>query len=49
MTGAYEKGEKEGVWKTYCKNGKLKVEGKYVFDRKVDVWKTYYYDGTDQK
>ena len=36
------------IGKEYHSNGKLKGEGKYANDKKVNVWKMYYYDGIDE-
>ena len=40
--GRYHNNEKDGIWKTYYKNGKIKEKGKYENGEKVGVWKTFY-------
>ena len=42
VSGKYENGFKEGIWKTYYKNGKIKERGKYKSGEKVGIWKAFY-------
>jgi len=42
VSGKYENGFKEGIWKTYYKNGKMKERGKYKSGEKVGIWKAFY-------
>ena len=44
-SGAYVDGERDGPWKEYHTNGKLKGEGKYSKGKKIGIWKMHYYDG----
>lgn len=45
-----EKGEKNGYWKEYYDDGKLRAEGKYNKDKKTGNWKYYYRNGgTEQE
>jgi antitoxin component YwqK of YwqJK toxin-antitoxin module len=41
-----EQGIKQGPWKEYYSDGKLKAEGDYSEGKKVGGWKYYYPDGT---
>lgn len=40
-----EKGERDGFWKEYYNDGKLKAEGKYNKDLREGSWKFYYENG----
>jgi antitoxin component YwqK of YwqJK toxin-antitoxin module len=40
--GEFEDGYREGMWKTYYNNGKMKEKGKYNKAEKIGVWKLYY-------
>jgi uncharacterized protein len=40
-----EDGVKDGPWKEYYADGKLKAEGNYKDDKRVGEWKFYYPDG----
>ena len=42
VSGKYENGFKEGIWKTYYKSGKMKERGKYKRGEKVGIWKAFY-------
>lgn len=42
VSGKYENGFKEGIWKIYYKNGKIKERGKYKSGEKVGIWKAFY-------
>ena len=42
ISGKFENGLKEGIWKIYYKNGKIKEKGKYKNGDKVGIWKSYY-------
>jgi antitoxin component YwqK of YwqJK toxin-antitoxin module len=33
---------REGMWKTYYSNGKMKEKGKYSSGKKIGVWKLFY-------
>lgn len=45
-----EKGERDGYWKEYYDDGKLRAEGKYNKDIKEGAWKYYHRNGmTDQE
>ncbi len=37
--------KKEGIQKSYWKNGQLKVEVNYINDNKEGIYKQYYVDG----
>ena len=37
----YVKGKRNGIWKTFYKNGKIETKGKYSEGEKVGVWKTF--------
>jgi uncharacterized protein len=41
-----EKGERDGNWKEYYDDGKLKAEGRYDKDKKIGDWKFYHRSGT---
>lgn len=38
-------GEKDGFWKEYYDDGKLKAEGRYEKDRRIGEWKFYHKNG----
>lgn len=38
-------GKKQGLWKHYYDNGRLRSEGKYVNDKPIGLWKYYYENG----
>jgi antitoxin component YwqK of YwqJK toxin-antitoxin module len=40
-----EKGERDGIWKEYYDDGKLRAEGKYNKDVKTGSWKYYHFNG----
>lgn len=42
ISGKFENGLKEGIWKIYYKNGKIKEKGKYKEGEKVGIWKSFY-------
>lgn len=44
--GDWELPKKNGMWKFYYPNGKLKAEGEYMLDKKNGEWKVYRIDGT---
>ena len=41
-----EKGERDGYWKEYFDDGRLRAEGKYIKDVREGVWKYYHPNGT---
>lgn len=44
-----EKGERDGYWKEYYDDGKLRAEGKYSKDVKDGIWKYYHTGGTTEQ
>ena len=47
MEGSYLNGEKDGIWKIYYPNKKIKATGQYKSGKKEGVWK--YYDKSGQE
>ena len=43
--GSFKSGKKDGFWKEYYRNGKLKEEGNYIVGAKDGFWKAYYDNG----
>lgn len=39
-----EIGEKDGVYRTYTRNGALFIEGKFINGKRNGIWKQYNYD-----
>lgn len=46
MTNQIIFGKKQGYWKYYYRDGKLKECGTYKDDKKYGIWETYYDNGT---
>jgi uncharacterized protein len=44
-----EKGERDGYWKEYFNDGKLRAEGKYNKDAREGAWKFYYESGATEQ
>ena len=44
-----EKGERDGFWREYGNDGRLRAEGSYARDRKTGAWKYYYPNGTTEQ
>jgi len=44
-----EKGERDGYWKEYYNDGKLRAEGKYNKDAREGAWKFYYESGATEQ
>lgn len=40
-----EKGERDGFWKEYYNDGRLRAEGKYDHDQKEGAWRFYHLNG----
>ncbi|HON79377.1 MAG TPA: hypothetical protein PK544_12855 [Spirochaetota bacterium] len=45
-TGEWAVPKKNGKWKEYYPNGRIKAEGEYMIDRKNGYWKVYNSDGS---
>ncbi|MBW1299104.1 toxin-antitoxin system YwqK family antitoxin [Aquimarina litoralis] len=43
--GHYVDGKKNGFWKFFYRNGKIKAEGHYQYNVKQGYWKEYYKNG----
>ncbi len=44
-----EKGERDGFWKEYYDDGKLRAEGKYNKDTREGAWKFYHENGATEQ
>jgi antitoxin component YwqK of YwqJK toxin-antitoxin module len=44
-----EKGERDGFWKEYYDDGKLRAEGKYNKDTREGEWRFYHRDGSTEQ
>lgn len=46
-TGDWEEPKRQGQWKEFFPNGKLRAEGEYMVGRKNGIWKVYNADGSE--
>lgn len=44
-----EKGERDGYWKEYYDDGRLRAEGKYIKDVREGAWKYYHSNGNTEQ